>query len=93
MAMADFTEQELLDDLLTCEKNLLTLYNTAVIESSSNELKGVFQQNMGQCVQDQFAVWQQMNQKGYYPTKPVDQNELNTTKQKFMNMKPTVDQM
>jgi spore coat protein CotF len=84
--MADFTEQELLDDLLTCEKNLLNLYNTAVIESSTTELRDLFKHNMAQCMDDQFSVWKQMHSLGYYPTKPADQAELNTARQKFSNI-------
>jgi spore coat protein CotF len=88
--MADFTEQELLDDLLTCEKNLLNLYNTAVIESSTSELRDLLRNNMTQCMDDHYSIWTQMHNKGYYPTKPVDQAELNTTRQKFSNIQSSM---
>lgn len=62
----DFSEQELLNDLLNQEKQMITSYATFLTEASCHNLRKVLSGNLSQTSHDQFQVFEQMRDKGYY---------------------------
>ena len=82
-----WTDQDMIGDLLAQEKQLISTYGTYVSEGSCPNLRQVLTTNLEQTVQDQFHVFQQMQQRGWYQTKPVQQQDLQMAKQKFTQSK------
>ena len=70
--MSKWTDQDMINDLLIAEKQMLNTYSIHLAEGSNNAIRQVFKTNFDQTTQDQFQVFQQMNQRGWYPTQPVD---------------------
>ncbi len=80
-------DEQRMNDLLTQEKYLISSYSTFVPEAACPELHQVLTDNLNQSVQSQFQVFQQMEQLGWYPTKPAQQTDVTTAQQKFAQMK------
>ena len=80
-------EKDILNDILNQEKQIVTLYSTAITESSCPNMRQMLMQNMSQSSADQYNVFVQMRNKGYYQTKPADSQEVMQAKQKFQQMK------
>lgn len=81
----NLTEQELLTDLLNQEKGLLNLYNTAIVESSCQNMRKSLTDNWSQISNDQYEIFDQMQQLGYYPTKDAAQEDVRQAQNKFQN--------
>lgn len=64
-------EREALTDLLNSEKNMITLYTKALIESSCPKMRTLVEQGISQLAQDQYGVYTNMATRGYYPIKPA----------------------
>jgi len=84
---ASWDDQRMINDLLSTEKQLAGEYGMQIIEGSTQQFRDVLTQNHRDTLQDQFKVYQQMEQRGWYPLKPAPQPEIQTAKQKFMAMK------
>lgn len=80
------TDQDRMEDLLTQEKYLISSYGTFIPEASCPNLRSVLTDNFDECVQSQFAVFQQMDQLGWYPTKDAPMPEVDAARQKFQQM-------
>ena len=81
------SEQDLLNDLLTQEKQFISAYSTFISEASCPNLRHILMTNFDQVCEDQYQIFDLMRQKGYYQTKDAQDNEVNTAKQKFSQMK------
>jgi len=79
-------EKEMLDDLLNGNKQLAGLYTTAITESSCQNMRQVLQSNMEQVCCDQYQIFDQMCNKGYYTAKEAPPAEVQQAKQKFSQM-------
>ncbi len=77
----NMTEQELLTDLLSQEKNLVKDYAGGISEASCANLRGLLANNLIECSADQLAVFEQMKQRSMYKTKDAPDNEVQTAKQ------------
>ena len=62
-------EREALTDLLNSEKNMITLYTKALMESSCPQMRNMVEQGITQLAQDQYGVYTNMATRGYYPIK------------------------
>ena len=62
-------EREALTDLLNGEKNMITLYTKALMESSCPQMRNMVEQGITQLAQDQYGVYTNMATRGYYPIK------------------------
>lgn len=82
----NFTDQDRMQDLLSQEKYLISAYSTFIPEASCPELRQVLTDNMNECLQNQYCVFDQMNQLGWYPTKNAPTQEIETARQKFQQM-------
>lgn len=81
------TDEDQLTDLLTQEKQMISTYGAMVAEASCQNLRGVLTNNLSDTVTDQFQVFSQMRQRGWYPGKDAPTPEVEAAKQKFSQMK------
>lgn len=71
-------EQDSLQDMLDCEKQLLGFYDTAIREGSSKSLRKELLRSYADCADNQFSVFQEMKMRGYYQVQPVQKQQLDT---------------
>ena len=83
----NLTDQDRLEDMLSQEKYLISSYSTFIPEATCPQLRQVLTANFSDCVQNQYTVFDQMNQMGMYPVKPAPMNEIDTARQKFAQLK------
>ncbi len=81
-----FTEKELLDDLLSSEKQITSAYNTGITETSCKNLR----QHLTKCLTDsqeiQYQIFDAMKQRGWYQTKPASSQDVLNAKTKYNQM-------
>ncbi|MGI6160564.1 MAG: spore coat protein [Christensenellales bacterium] len=75
------TEQELLTDLLNQEKQLMGTYSHFIMESSCPNMRQMLQDQFNQTCQDQFSIFKNMQQRGYYKTKDASDADVTQAKQ------------
>ena len=80
-------DKERMEDLLSQEKHLITTYSTFIPEAACPNLRNVLTTNFTDCVQNQYQVYDKMNQLGWYPPKPAQQTDVDAARQKFQQMK------
>jgi spore coat protein CotF len=81
------SEQDMLNDLLTQEKQFISAYSTFISEASCPNLRHLLMTNFDQVCEDQYQIFDIMRKKGYYQTKDAQDADVNTAKQKFSQMK------
>lgn len=81
-----FTEQELMQDILATEKQVISAYSTGITESSCPNLRNVLVDNFSRTQDVQYKVYDAMRQKGWYPTKDAQDNEVQQAKNKSTTM-------
>ena len=76
-------DKNLMEGILLLEKGVCDLYMHGTIESSTDNVHQVFNTalNNALCMQDE--IYDKMSAKGWYPVQQVEQNKINTVKQKF----------
>ncbi|MDO4547261.1 MAG: spore coat protein [Clostridia bacterium] len=79
-------DQDRMEDLLAQEKYLINAYGTFIPETSCPQLRGVLTDNFNECVQNQYTVFDTMNQQGWYPVKNAPTNEIDAARQKFQKL-------
>ncbi len=82
----NLTEQDLLTDLLNQEKQLMSLYATGIQEASCRNLRKLLTTQFTQTSQDQYEIFDQMREKGYYQTKDASTQEVQQVKNTFKNV-------
>ncbi len=80
-------DQELAFDLLYQEKSLLANIASEVLEASQPGMRQVLNDCYMQIGQDQLAIFNQMQQQGWYPVKPAQQQDVQAAKQKYQQMR------
>lgn len=81
------SDQERALDLLCHEKATLSTLTTMVAEAANPALRRVLNDAYLQVGQDQYALFQQMQQKGWYEVKPAQDQDIQAACQKFQQMK------
>ena len=76
----NMTEQELLTDFLSQEKQLVKDYAGDITEASCENLRGILLKNLTECSSDQLAVFEQMKQRNMYKTKQAQPQDVQTAK-------------
>lgn len=69
-------EQDSLQDMLNCEKQLMEFYATALREGSNKTLRKDVLESYADCANGQFSVFEEMQKRGYYQTQPVQKQQL-----------------
>ena len=82
----NMTEKELLTDLLNQEKQLMSLYATGIQEASCKNLRKILGNQFSQTSQDQYELFDQMREKGYYQAKDATSQEVQQVKNTYKNM-------
>ncbi len=81
-------EKDALQDMLESEKQLMTIYTTALFEGSTKSIRKNFSANLWGVAENQFSLFTQMSTRGYYEPKPANKNlidEANSTYKKQKN--------
>lgn len=86
-ACAQWDDRCMMTDLLDTAKHITEVYGAYVCEGSSDTLRQVLQNNMDATANDQFQIFQQMQQRGWYQTKVAQQQDVQQAKQKFAQQK------
>ena len=82
----NFSEQELLNDLLNQEKQMVTSYATFLTEASCHNLRKVLSGNLSQTSHDQFQIFEQLRDKGYYQGSDASDQEVLKVKSTYKTM-------
>ena len=82
----NLSEQELLNDLLNQEKQMITSYATFLTEASCHNLRKLLSSNLSQTSHDQFQVFEQMREKGYYQGNDASDQEVLKVKSTYKSM-------
>lgn len=76
----NFTEKEMMQDLLTTEKQVISSYSTGITETSCTNLRNTLINNFRSAQDVQYKVFDAMRQRGWYPTKDAPENEVQQLK-------------
>lgn len=79
-------EKELMQDLLTNEKQVISAYSTGITESSCPNLRSTLVSNFKNAENIQYKVFDAMRQKGWYPTKDAETTEVTELKNESNQM-------
>lgn len=90
-SLGQFSEKEMLNDILNQEKQIASTYTTAITEASCENLRKVFSKNVQDCLQDQYQVFDRMRTLGFYQTKQADATDVEQAKQKFNQIKQQLE--
>jgi len=77
------TEEEILTDMLTSEKDLVKLYATALTEMTNNRLRTQIKKFLGEVADEQYKIFSTMQEKGYYQVAPAQKQKIDSTLDKF----------
>ncbi len=78
-------EKDALTDMLESEKQLMSLYTTALFEGSTKSIRKNFSENLYGVAENQFSLYTQLSTRGYYQPKQAnkaDVDEINATYKK-----------
>ncbi|WP_050697480.1 spore coat protein [Anaeromassilibacillus senegalensis] len=77
-------DKNMMENILLLEKGVCDLFMHGAIESGTDNVHQAFctALNDSLCMQD--TIYDKMMEKGWYPTEQVEQNKINTVKQKFL---------
>lgn len=73
-------EKELMQDLLTSEKQVISAYSTGITETSCVNLRNTLVNNFKNAQDVQYKIFDTMRQKGWYPTKDAQETEVQQLK-------------
>ena len=76
-------DKNLMEDILLLEKGVCDLFMHGTIESSTANVHQVFSNALTESLQLQDSIYSKMAAKGWYSVEQVDQNQVNSVKQKF----------
>lgn len=80
-------EEDTLKDLLESEKQLMSLYTTALFEGSSKTVRKNFSENLLGVAENQFNLFTQMQSRGYYEPQPAKKDMINEASKTFKKQK------
>ena len=69
------------------EKQLMSVYTTALFEGSTKAIRKSFSTNLLGVAENQYLVYTQMQSRGYYEPKPANKNLIDEANQTFKQQK------
>ena len=78
-----FGDREILEDLLSSQKQITAEYNAAANECASSALQGEFMTLLGEEHQIQMELFQEMQKRGWYPVQKAPQQKIAEAKEQF----------
>ena len=88
----NLTEQEIMNDALSSEKQIISAYGTFLAESTCENLRSEMAKIINDKQQIQFEIFDTMKQKGWYNVKNANLNDVQTATQKFQTMQQNMQQ-
>lgn len=76
-------DRDLMEDVLLILKGAGDLYLHGTIESSTLNVHSTFEKVLNDTLCMQNEVYNAMSQKGWYPTQPADQQQIDQVKQQY----------
>ncbi len=76
-------DKNLMENILLLEKGVCDLYMHGTIESATANVHNTFGNALNTALGIQGSIYDKMAAKGWYPAEQVEQNKINTVKQKF----------
>ncbi len=76
-------DKELMENELLVIKGVCDLYEHAVTESTTLEVHNTFKQALNESLDIQNKLYNLMAEKGWYQTQNIEQQQIDTVKQKF----------
>ena len=80
-------EKDTLQDLLESEKQLMTIYTTALFEGSTTAVRKNFSTNLLGVAENQFCLFEQMQTRGYYEPQPAKKAMIDEANAMFKKQK------
>lgn len=80
-------EKDALQDMLQSEKQLMTIYSTALFEGSTKSVRKEFSANLLGVAENQYCLFTQMSSRGYYQPQPANKNMIDTANQNYKKQK------
>ena len=77
-------DKDLMEKELLIIKGVCDLYLHGTIESSTKEVHCAFKDALNESLDIQNKIYNLMSEKGWYKTQTVEQNKIDTVKQKFV---------
>ena len=87
-SQSSLCEKDAIMDMIDSEKQLMSLYTTALFEGSTKSMRKAFSENLLAVSSDQYDLFTQMSARGYYKPAPAQKNlidEANNTFKKEKN--------
>lgn len=85
-----FADKEMLQDVLTSQKNMTNNYNAFANEMSTDQMKSQFMNILKEEHDIQMDLFKEMQKRGWYQTPQAKQEKIAQTKTKFDNMKKSL---
>lgn len=82
------TDQDMMADALSCQKQAAACYNTFAGECASPALLAEFLNLLNEEHQIQFEIFTEMQKRGWYPTTPASPQQLIDARKKFLPQQP-----
>ncbi len=73
-------EKDLMQDLLTTEKQVISAYSTGITETSCPNLRNTLVNNFEKAQDCQYKIFDAMSKKGWYPVKDATDQEVQEAK-------------
>ena len=80
-------EQDALQDMQESEKQLMTIYTTALFEGSTKAMRKNFSTNLMGVADNQYTLFTQMSTRGYYQPQPANKNLIDTANETYKKQK------
>ena len=80
-------EKDALQDMLESEKQLMTIYTTALFEGSTKSIRKNFSTNLMGVAENQYCLFTQMSTRGYYQPQPANKNLIDTANETYKKQK------
>ncbi len=80
------TEQEIMNDALSSEKQMISAYGTFLAESTCENLRTELAKIINDKQQIQYQIFDTMKTKGWYNVKNANLNDVQTATQKYQTM-------
>ena len=79
-------DKEMLEDVLTSQKQITGLYNTYANECATTAIRDEMMNILHDVHDIQADIFMEMQKRGWYPTPMAEEQKIQSTKQKFLNM-------
>lgn len=83
---SNFTEKEIMDDLLMSEKQVASAYNTGITESTCPILRNLLSNCLNNIQECQYEVFSVMNQRGWYQVREADIKDVHDAQYKYSKL-------